>query len=56
MKIPTMKIVNKAAKDGFGIINEADFDAKVHTKYGAKPIKVSNPPRKKLSLGGMKGK
>ena len=35
MKVDTVKI--KSA-DGFVTINKSDFDAKIHTKFGAKPV------------------
>ena len=33
MELPTVEIVNEAAKSGFTRINETDFDPKVHTLY-----------------------
>lgn len=33
--VPTIKVVNQDAPDGFIIINKADFDPAVHAEYGA---------------------
>jgi hypothetical protein len=32
--LPTIQIVNKNAPNGFMLINESDFDASIHTKFG----------------------
>jgi hypothetical protein len=32
--LPTIQVVNKDAPNGFMIINESDFDASIHTKFG----------------------
>lgn len=48
MKLPTVKI---AHRDGFCVINEADFDPKRHKIYqAAKPAK-KRPTKKKASDG-----
>ena len=40
MRVPTVEVV---ASDGFCIINESDFDPKVHTRYKAGSGKSSKP-------------
>ena len=38
---PVMKVASPISKDndqGFILINESDFDPKIHTKFGAKKV------------------
>lgn len=43
MELPTVCIVNPAAKSGFTRINESDFDPDRHVIYGSEP-NAGNPP------------
>jgi len=36
-EMKTVKIKHDSGKDGYAIINEADFDAKLHTLFDAEP-------------------
>lgn len=38
--VPTVRVVNAASKSGFTVINEADFDEKVHTLYVDAPTQA----------------
>lgn len=42
----TVKIANKDAASGFTIINEDDFDPKVHTLHGADKPAPKAPAKK----------
>lgn len=42
----TVKIANKDAASGFTIINEDDFDPKVHTLHGAEKPAPKAPAKK----------
>lgn len=38
MNLPTVKIKNDRAPDGFAIINESDFDSKTMQLWSDKPV------------------
>ena len=44
--IPTVKIEAKTAK-GYRVINESDFDPKLHRKFGASPLPKKTAKRAK---------
>ncbi len=43
----TCKTVKIVAGDGYAIINESDFDPKVHEMYGKKPKAKKKPATKR---------
>ena len=46
-QLSTVKVINEAAKNGFMIINESDFDPEIHAKFGEKK------PITRAAIGGM---
>ena len=45
MKLPIVKIDD--GKGSFVVINEEDFDAKIHSKYGEKQVKQQPAKKQK---------